>query len=330
VDQKERRGGVSDLLDKMVGSVISYDVYTLVLLAVFVALSLLFYPYIPIASSKILLDLFIAVAIGTLILLHAFTDAPLVSLLRRFYVIPLIYLMYDQVHVYVPVVHPVDYDTLLIDADRVLFGVDPTVWLEQYSFPLLTEYLQICYFLFYLLPIMQAIELWKKGRVKDLDVFARGMAFCYFVSYLAYFALPAIGPRFTLHDFGSLNTELPGLWLTSWIREVVNVGGGVAVGMAQPESVVNRDCMPSGHTMLTLVNIMLGFRFRSRFRWMFVVVGGSLIISTVYLRYHYVVDVIVGVVLALIFLPLEPIVDRSVRKALDRLRLRWKTLKEGL
>ena len=330
MDQKERRGGVSDLLDKMVGSVISYDVYTLVLLAVFVALSLLFYPYIPIASSKILLDLFIAVAIGTLILLHAFTDAPLVSLLRRFYVIPLIYLMYDQVHVYVPVVHPVDYDTLLIDADRVLFGVDPTVWLEQYSFPLLTEYLQICYFLFYLLPIMQAIELWKKGRVKDLDVFARGMAFCYFVSYLAYFALPAIGPRFTLHDFGSLNTELPGLWLTSWIREVVNVGGGVAVGMAQPESVVNRDCMPSGHTMLTLVNIMLGFRFRSRFRWMFVVVGGSLIISTVYLRYHYVVDVIVGVVLALIFLPLEPIVDRSVRKALDRLRLRWKTLKEGL
>lgn len=330
MDQKERRGGVSDLLDKMVGSVISYDVYTLVLLAVFVALSLLFYPYIPIASSKILLDLFIAVAIGTLILLHAFTDAPLVSLLRRFYVIPLIYLMYDQVHVYVPVVHPVDYDNLLIDADRVLFGVDPTVWLEQYSFPLLTEYLQICYFLFYLLPIMQAIELWKKGRVKDLDVFARGMAFCYFVSYLAYFALPAIGPRFTLHDFGSLNTELPGLWLTSWIREVVNVGGGVAVGMAQPESVVNRDCMPSGHTMLTLVNIMLGFRFRSRFRWMFVVVGGSLIISTVYLRYHYVVDVIVGVVLALIFLPLEPIVDRSVRKALDRLRLRWKTLKEGL
>lgn len=330
MEQKGRRGGVYDLLDKLVGSVISYDVYTLVLLAIFVALSIVYYPYIPIASSKILLDLFIAVAIGSLILLYAFTNAPLVSLLRRFYVIPIIYLMYDQIHVYVPVVHPMDYDALLIDADRFLFGTDPTVWLAQYSFPVLTEYLQICYFLFYLLPIMQAIELWKKGRIEDLDVFARGMAFCYFVSYVAYFALPAIGPRFTLHDFGSLNADLPGLWLTSWIREVVNVGGGVAVGMAHPEAVVNRDCMPSGHTMLTLVNIMLGFRFGSRFRWLFVVVGGSLIISTVYLRYHYVVDVIVGIVMALIFLPLEPVVDRSVRKGLDVLRFRWKTHLEGL
>ena len=321
-----RRGSVNDLVERVLGSVVSYDVYTLVLLAVFAVLSLIYYPYSPVALGKIFLDAIIALAVGSLILLHAVTDVPLFALLRRFYVIPIIYLMYDQVHVYVPVVHPIDYDQVFINADRWLFGVDPTVWLERYSFPLLTEYLQITYFLFYLLPIMQAVELWKKGRVGDLDVFARGMAFCYFVSYLAYFAMPAIGPRFTLHEFSQLDADLPGVWLTSWIREVVNVGGGVAVGMTEPESVVIRDCMPSGHTMMTLVNILFGFRFRSNFRWVFVVVGGSLIVSTVYLRYHYVVDVIVGIVIALLFLPMEPAVDRMVQRGLSKVRLRWKTL----
>ena len=325
-----RRSPLNDLFDKVLGSIVSYDVYTLILLAVFVLLSLTFYPYIPVALGKVFLDVIIALAIGALILLHALTEAPLFAMLRRFYVIPIIYLMYDQVHVYVPVVHPVDYDQALIEADRWLFGVDPTVWLEQYSFRWLTEYLQVTYFLFYLLPIMQAVELWKKGRMGDLDVFARGMTFCYFISYLAYFAMPAIGPRFTLHDFSQLDADLPGIWFTSWIREVVNVGGGVAVGVSDPESVVNRDCMPSGHTMMTLVNILFGFKFRSNFRWVFVVVGGSLILSTVYLRYHYVVDVIVGVALALAFLPMEPLVDRLIRKGLATVRLRWKTLGSDL
>lgn len=315
--------GVRDLADRAWSHVVSYDVYTLILLAVFVLLSLIYYPYIPVALSKVLLDAFLALGIGALVVLHALSDAPLFSMLRRFYVIPIIYLMYDQVHVFVPVVHPVDYDDLLISADRWLFHADPTVVLEAYSLPVLTEYLQICYFLFYVLPIMQAVELWRKGDVKRLDLFARGMVFCYFISYLAYFAMPAIGPRFTLHDFAALDAEIPGLVLTPWIREVINVGGGVAVGAPDPAGVVNRDCMPSGHTMMTLVNILLGFRFRSRFRWLFLIVGGSLIFSTVYLRYHYVVDVLVGVVFAAIFLPLEPLADRWVGKLIHTLRSRW-------
>jgi len=314
-----------EVADRALRHIVSYDIYTLVLLTIFVILSLIYYPHIPVALSKVLLDVFLALGIGALVVLHALTDAPLFSLLRRFYVIPIIYLMYDQVHVYVPVVHPVDYDDLLIAADRWLLHADPTVVLSSYAWPLLTEYLQICYFLFYVLPIMQAVELWRKGDLQRLDLFARGMVFCYFVSYLAYFAMPAIGPRFTLHPFSALDTELPGIALTPWIREVINVGGGVAVGASDPAGVVNRDCMPSGHTMMTLVNMILGFRFRSRYRWVFVVIGGSLIFSTVYLRYHYVVDVLVGIVFAAIFLPLEPVVDRWVGKLVRSVSSRWIT-----
>lgn len=63
--------------------------------------------------------------------------------------------------------------------------------------------------------------------------------------------------------------------------------------------------MPSGHTMMTLMNMILAFRFRSKLRWVFLIMGCSLIFSTVYLRYHYVVDVIAGIILAFLALGLE-------------------------
>ena len=312
------------LAERTLEQVKSYDVYSLVFMTVCTLLAIVFYTYVPNASSVIMLDIFIAIAIGTMILIQALADIPFFAMLRRFYIVPLVYLMYDQVHRVVTVVHPVDYDDLLIEADRWIFGTDPTVWLSQFSHPVLTEYLQTCYFLFYILPIMQAIELWRRRDLDRLDVFARAMAFCYFASYLAYFAMPAIGPRFTLHEFSALNTELPGLWFTNWFRQIIDVGGGIAQGSINPAADVNRDCMPSGHTMLTLVNIILGFRNGSRYRWLFFVIGGSLIISTVYLRYHYVIDVLVGIVMAFLFLWLEPKADRHLLRRTARLLSVWK------
>lgn len=288
-------------------------------MAVYSILALAFYPYVSNAAAIILQNVLIATTIAALVLLTTLTNAPLFVLLRMFYIIPVIYIMYGQVHALVPAVHPRDYDDVLIAADRALTGgVDPTVWMGQLAMPALTEYLQICYFLFYVLPIMQAVELYRRNDMEELTAFARAMSFCYFVSYVAYFAMPAIGPRFTLHDFHRTDHELPGVLFTVWLRDIVNAGGGIAIGTANPEQIVNRDCMPSGHTMLTLVNIIMGFRNRSRLRWMFVLIGGSLIIATVYLRYHYVVDLIVGAVFAIVFLALEPACNRFLIKKLQK------------
>jgi membrane-associated phospholipid phosphatase len=307
------------LLAMLRSNVLAFDVYTFVVMAVYTILALIYYPYVTNAAGLVLQNVVIATAIASLILLTTFTSIPFFQMMRLFYVVPIIYIMYGQVHQLVPAVHSTDYDSLLIEADRVLTGgIDPTVWLAQFSWAPLTEYLQVCYFLFYVLPIMQGIELYRRGNIEELTVFARGMTFCYFISYLAYFALPAIGPRFTLHDFDSLDVELPGLVLTSILRDIVNAGGGVAIGAADPSKVVNRDCMPSGHTMLTLVNIIIGFRNRSHFRWVFVTIGGSLIIATVYLRYHYVVDLLVGALLAVCFLSIEPTCNRFLERKFQK------------
>ena len=306
-----------DLYKSLRANVLSLDIYTGIMLLLYSIMALIFYPYVPMASSILFQNVLIASTIIASILLYSLTGSRVFALLRYFYIIPVIYIMYDQTHFFVRVVHPVDYDDVLIVVDRIIFGTDPTMWFSKYSFPALTEYLQICYFLFYLMPIMQAVELWKRNDIKRLESFARAMAFCYFISYVMYFGMPAVGPRFTLHDFSTINTDLPGLFLTNILRGLIDAGGGITWGAADPISIVNRDCMPSGHTMLTLVNISLAFFNRSKFRWFFAVVGGSLVISTVYLRYHYGIDVLFGAALVLLTLPLEPIADRAIKRYLD-------------
>ncbi len=320
---KELQTSFVSLLATLRANLLAFDVYTVIIMTIYSILALAFYPYVSNAAAIILQNALIATTIAALVLLTTLTSAPLFVLLRMFYIIPVIYIMYGQVHALVPAVHPVDYDDVLIAADRLLTGgVDPTVWMGRLAMPALTEYLQICYFLFYVLPILQAVELYRQNDLDRLAEFARAMSFCYFISYLAYFAMPAIGPRFTLHDFHRTDIELPGVFLTTWLRDIVNAGGGVAIGTTNPEHIVNRDCMPSGHTMLTLVNIVMAFRNRSRLRWLFVVIGGSLIIATVYLRYHYVVDLIIGAVFAVVFLAAEPTCNRFLIKKLQKVSQR--------
>lgn len=294
----------------------SADLYTAFMLIMYALLALVFHQSIHGSITAVWTNVLVLILISSTIILHRLTGLMAVRFVRQFYVVPTIYMLYDQTHLFVTVVHPHDYDHLLIAADRAIFGIDPTVWLLQFSSPAVTEYLQFCYFIFYLLPVAHALELWLRGDIKRVVEFARMMTFMFFISYILYFILPAIGPRFTLHDFSATSRELPGLWLTDILRNIINVGGGVVAGSDDPASVVNRDCMPSGHTMLTIVNIILAFRFRSRLRHLFVVIGGSLIFATVYLRYHYVVDLLVGGVLVLLCMPLEVPVDKFLRKRL--------------
>lgn len=284
----------------------AHDLYTLALISIYSAMGIVLYPKVKHASLWLLLNAVVAISIVLLAWAERHWAPRWVRLLHWFYLPPVIYLMYQQVHAYIPVINPRLYDELLIAWDYALFGTHPTQWLGRFAHPLLTEYLQTTYMLFYFLPLIHAVELFRRRRWQAISVLARLMAFGFYVSYLCYFALPAIGPRFTLHDFHRLDVELPGLWLTPMWRAYINAGGGIPDGAANPERWAHRDCMPSGHTMMTLLNIVLAFRFGSRTRWVLAALGGSLIAATVYLRYHYVVDLIAGALCALFVLWLEP------------------------
>ncbi|MGE5481143.1 MAG: phosphatase PAP2 family protein [Chloroflexota bacterium] len=297
-----------------------YELYTLVILTLYTALAVIFYSHIPNARDLIFLN---AVIIIGLIAIAAITEkvylGELFLVFRRIYIVPIVFLAYSQVQYYIRVVNPYLYDDILIKMDYYLLGFHPTWITGKIAFPALTEYLQGCYMLFYFMPIIHCVELFFKGRQRELNELQTIIVFAFYASYLLYVFMPAVGPRFTLHNFATTDLDLPGLALADFFRNIVNVGGSIIPGSAHPELLVNRDCMPSGHTWITLVNIILAFRNKSSFRWVILVLGSSLIFSTVYLRYHYFVDVLAGAVFALLTLAVEPKVRAFVlRRGLAR------------
>ncbi|MEJ2103194.1 MAG: phosphatase PAP2 family protein [Ignavibacteriaceae bacterium] len=210
------------------------------------------------------------------------------------YLVPVVLITFKELYFMIQPIRIYDHDQMFILIDRWIFGTDPTQLLWQISTPWLTEILQIIYGMFYLLPILLGLFLIRKKRYVAMDFAVFMVVYGFYLSYLGYFIWPGIGPRFTLHNFDTLNQDLPGLFLTNFLRELVNSGESIPAGTLNPAAVVQRDIFPSGHTMITLIVMYLSVRLRSRSKYFFVPIGTLLIFSTVYLWYHYVIDLIGG------------------------------------
>jgi membrane-associated phospholipid phosphatase len=198
-----------------------------------------------------------------------------------------IVVVFDSLGKIVHSINPVDIDPLLVRLDYMLCGGNPTVMLERLVSPVLTDILQLSYTSYYFLPIVLGVVL--KVRGED-DAFDRSLFFimlCFYLSYVGYLLWPALGPRFTVDYLQHM--ELKGLIVARPIRHALNSLEGI-----------KRDAFPSGHTGIALTVLYLAFRYEKRLFRYYAPVVCALIFSTVYLRYHYVVDVIAGVFLAIV------------------------------
>ncbi|MDP4235671.1 MAG: phosphatase PAP2 family protein [Bacteroidota bacterium] len=289
------------------------EMITFIFIVLMLALTAIFQDHLDtigiVINSSILLS-----AIVIVNFIRTKSDSKFVRGLHTFYIIPVVLLVFKTVEKLSFSIHGRDYDNILMAIDRGFFGANPTVWLYEHIpvMPLFVEIMQICYFSYYFLPIILAVELFIRRRhdhtedryTDELEQLRFIMIYGLLTSYLGYFSMPGIGPRFTIHDFWGITKELPGIYFTEPIRWFINLAENIRVGMtnAQAAHVVTRDVFPSGHTELALLSMILAFRFNARARWVILFLGTGLIFSTVYLRYHYVIDVLGGTLLALITL----------------------------
>ena len=192
--------------------------------------------------------------------------------------------IFDSFEHLVHSINPRDIDPLLIRLDYLLFGGHPTVMMEQIMTPLLTDLLQLTYASYYFLPITLGAVLLIKRDDAAFDHSLFLIMFCFYLSYAGYLLFPALGPRFTLNHLQQ--TDLRGLFFTGPVQELLNRLEGI-----------KRDAFPSGHTGIALTVLILSRKYEKRLFRLFLPFVTALIFSTVYLRYHYVVDVLAGAVL---------------------------------
>jgi membrane-associated phospholipid phosphatase len=186
-----------------------------------------------------------------------------------------------------------DVDAALIRIDHFLFGVHPTVWMERWIVPWFTDIMSFCYFSYYFLPVTLVLTLYLGNRRQDFNEAVFVLLFGYYLSFVGYILFPAIGPRFTLTDLQSVPLEAS--FFTDFVRDILNA--------AEHNK---RDCMPSGHTQLALMVLYLSYRFKRVLFYVLLPIVCGLILSTVYLRYHYVIDLMVGTALAVTCLIVAP------------------------
>lgn len=179
------------------------------------------------------------------------------------------------------------------NADHVLFKVDTFVWfgksLPEWSIniqaPWLSEIVAFCYFSFYFLIIISALFFFLQRNKLLTQRYFFGLMLMYFWGFIGYFSLPAAGPYAAFPDVFAYPVHHGAM--TLFLTEMVDKG------------ITGMDVFPSLHTGITLY--IVGFLFLAGYRriaYCLTPLAAGLILATVYLHYHYGIDVVIGAALA--------------------------------
>jgi membrane-associated phospholipid phosphatase len=207
-----------------------------------------------------------------------------------FYPAAFIPFVYESLGVLIAAARGRPRDDLLIAADRALLGGDVTVLLQPFVRPGLAAFFYVAYSTYYFLPIILGAALWRRS-VPEARRFIFTLSVCFYVSYAGYFTIPAYGPRTALAALHTvpLNTHPIARVIDRTINQLEHT---------------KLDAFPSGHTMITVAVLIVAWKRARKLFWWLLPVASLLIFSTMYCRYHYLVDVLAGIVLAFATVPI--------------------------
>lgn len=175
-------------------------------------------------------------------------------------------------------------DAVLAFEDRV-FGVQPTLWLERWTVPWLTEWLMFSYLAYLpLYPAICAAVRVKRGEAALEECFV-ALAITHTVCNFGFLLFPVASPLWHMPD--AYTVPLDG-WVFTDLGEALRAnllyrGGSI----------------PSPHAAAATTMLAMAWRHHRRTAWIAAPVVVSLWISTFYCRYHYVTDAVVGIAASL-------------------------------
>jgi membrane-associated phospholipid phosphatase len=218
-----------------------------------------------------------------IILMNSRLNSSLFNLIRNVYPVIFSGYFYSETVFYNKVFFN-NFDPLLIQLDQAIFGFQPSILFSEYcSHPIFAELMYIGYFSFYLIIIGFIIALYvKKDAHFNENIFKFTAAF--FLFYLFFGIFPSEGPQFY---FDSPNKDLPVAYLFDSIMHFIQAHA------EQPTA-----AFPSSHVGLSIIILMLSKKSIPKFYKISLPFVVLLILSTVYIKAHYVVDVIGGIIIA--------------------------------
>jgi membrane-associated phospholipid phosphatase len=239
-------------------------------------------------------------AIGFLVALSRSRSA-MWHFVRHWFVLAYLPLCYKEVPFIVSALRLPAADFKLTSWDMAMWKTDPVFWLSGFQNSGLVELLQAVYTLFIPGVLALGILLWLRKSRKEFRYGTFLIAATFLISYLGYLILPARGPRFMPY---AVQHPLHGLWTFTIFQRLLDGLEGAQY-----------DCFPSGHVAVVLVGCYLARHISPAAFRTFTVFAALITFSTVYLRYHYVIDVLAGAVLAIVMIAVTPWIYSKLESA---------------
>ena len=194
------------------------------------------------------------------------------------------------------------FDDALARIDRDWLGVDIPRWSEGFLTPAVADASMLFYFLYFLMPVAAFAMLVAAGDRGRTYRAAFGIGLGVYACYMLYMLVPAAGPRHA-HPFSPLSEPLPEGWITGALHDFIRD--------LEPQP---WDAFPSAHVVLGILCAWAAWPFGGWRRWTMAAVAAGTCVSTVVLRYHYLVDDLVSLVVVAIALVATRLIDARVAR----------------
>jgi membrane-associated phospholipid phosphatase len=183
-------------------------------------------------------------------------------------------------------------DDYVLDFEQWVFGVQPTLWIEDYISKPLTEWMMFSYVIYVpMYPVLCGIIYYLRGELAMEDYFFT-LGFTNILCDIGFILFPVASPMYYIKQLYTV--PLDGwIWtfLGECMRKYLHFAGG---------------SIPSPHTAAATIMWLMAYRYHRPSFWILSPIILSLYVSTFYGRYHYVTDAVVGILVAFLALALAP------------------------
>lgn len=206
------------------------------------------------------------------------------NFLKNWYPWLLAIIIYKEMGSLVFLVFPYWFDPAIIDIEQAIFGLQPSIWLAQkFDHIFILEFMHFSYFTYYLMvPLLGGILYFRKKNLRAFQDFITAIIMSYYISYIGFVLVPAEGPRYALAAQGGV--QLTDGWIFTKI-----------ITFLMGTEALHGGAMPSSHSAIALVYIVFCYKYVKKLFYISLPFTIGLFIACVYGRYHYVLDVIIGI-----------------------------------
>ena len=212
-------------------------------------------------------------------------EKKLLWILRTFYPAGVMLLGWSELGALVRMIFGDYWSTnLIMNMDKFIFGVHPTVWVQQFYRPWLDELMNIFYSGYYLFFPSLVLTLYiRKKKQETLAAFSM-LTFAMFTNFILFYIFPTLSPV--------MEKSLQVLHSREWTGYAV----AKLTRLIQANMAEGGGTFPSSHITVALVASLIALRYEKILGYILIFMTFGVVISTVYLGFHHAVDPIFGLV----------------------------------